>query len=714
MLIGTNVFSLGRAGPIGAPFHRGGRALSRCHARLEVPSRSLVALVASTALLAVGILAPAAVAGSRPDLVQVAVSPTPSSVSAGARVTVRDTVRNRGRKAARPFVTGYYLSIDARKGSGDVRLGARNVKRLKSGKTSGGSTLLTVPPTLSPGGYSLLACADDAGKVKERKERNNCRGSELDVRAAGGPAAGPAGDGGAGSAGDSGGSSGGGAGGDSPGPGGGPQGPLSVTPQLATGRAVTQTIGRWGGTISATGADGTSFTLDIPEDALLGAEAITMTPVERIDGMPFSGGLGAAVQLEPDGLRLARPATLTIEPTRSLSPTELTPFAYRDDGQEFHMYPLVRDPTRVAFSLLHFSGYGTGSGTEEERATQMDNQPTAPEDARNQKLGDALRDERECQLAGSSCKSADELTELARAALAAEYPSVVATLDAAATDDTRLEEGIGGAFGWIRSTQLYGLEDEFSGESAALNGKIWTAVKAAYERAYERCKQFDAAAPMRMLALLRLQQLLGRSELDSSKVDRCLSFKFSFQSDLTLTNSETGMRQSASVTLSNIDIKPFWLHGPGGSCANNDPCGEGSAPIGNWEFVPSSTETQTYALLEGSLFAKALVSRPDAPNLREGSNIGPPALKVYLLMPIPNEAVEATDAHGNKRGWSMNVFVDLLVRAHADEGARQTSSYGYFESVVSNGSRTYNRTLQLGTDVRLVESTTITVSPAPQ
>src|SRR3712207_8293751 len=47
----------------------------------------------------------------------------------------------------------------------------------------------------------------------------------------------------------------------------------------------------------------------------------------------------------------------------------------------------------------------------------------------------------------------------------------------------------------------------------------------------------------------------------------------------------------------------------------------------------SSDSTRTYTLIEGTFQAKVSIQLPVAPNLREGSNIGPPALKVRITMP---------------------------------------------------------------------------------
>ena len=94
--------------------------------------------------------------------------------------------------------------------------------------------------------------------------------------------------------------------------------PKGVSVTLDNAKAATAVIPVTGGTLSATGADGSVFTLTIPDKALGGDEKVTMTPLIAVNGLPFSGGLVAGVQLEPDGLELFQMATLTIKPAKDV------------------------------------------------------------------------------------------------------------------------------------------------------------------------------------------------------------------------------------------------------------------------------------------------------------------------------------------------------------------------------------------------------------
>jgi hypothetical protein len=149
-------------------------------------------------------------------------------------------------------------------------------------------------------------------------------------------------------------------------------------------------IGTAGGEISVTGSNGVTYTLTIPPGALDYDTTITLKPVSSIPDLPLSGGLTAAVFIEPATLVFKDPATLKMtlpadfpEPTAPLA----LAFAFEEDGQEFHLYPfdtaggvsghaphvaslfpawhtfgLLADIARLQFA----GGYGQGRGTTED------------------------------------------------------------------------------------------------------------------------------------------------------------------------------------------------------------------------------------------------------------------------------------------------------------------------------------------------------------
>jgi len=125
-------------------------------------------------------------------------------------------------------------------------------------------------------------------------------------------------------------------------------------------------IGPAGGTVSATGADGTGYRLVIPALAVRDPTAITMSPVASVDGLELSGGLAGAVVLGPTGLKLDEPATLTITSSKPAPAGErLVGFDVADDGTT-QLIPNAAGDASVSVLVFHFSSPGAGWGTSED------------------------------------------------------------------------------------------------------------------------------------------------------------------------------------------------------------------------------------------------------------------------------------------------------------------------------------------------------------
>jgi hypothetical protein len=179
---------------------------------------------------------------------------------------------------------------------------------------------------------------------------------------------------------------------------GGPGNPVTVTPVLDSAHMGTKLfVAGLAGTLSTTGADGTVFTLAIPANALLGNELITMTPVSSLAGAPVSGGLLAAVQLEPDGLQFLAPATLTIQPPSDIPIDQQIGLSYEAGGQDLAQAPLANSNT-ITFNVIHFTGYEVGKGSLI--------QPLAPASTLAQlqnEVAQLLQQTRNCAVTGSGC-----------------------------------------------------------------------------------------------------------------------------------------------------------------------------------------------------------------------------------------------------------------------------------------------------------------------
>ena len=117
-----------------------------------------------------------------PDLVETSVTGPPTVIAPGMSFSASDITKNSGSVPALSSSVRYYLSADQLRNASDIRLtGSRAVSGLEPGAVSTGSKTVTVPDDTTPGTYRLLACADDALRITESSEINNCRPSDATV-----------------------------------------------------------------------------------------------------------------------------------------------------------------------------------------------------------------------------------------------------------------------------------------------------------------------------------------------------------------------------------------------------------------------------------------------------------------------------------------------------------------------------------------------------
>lgn len=138
--------------------------------------------------------------------------------------------------------------------------------------------------------------------------------------------------------------------------------PVRVGLTIDESHAASAEIPVEGGTLTATGADGTRFTLTVPPGALLEPTNITMTPIASMEGLPTSGGLAAAVEFQPDGLTFYDVATLTIDLAESVPLEQQIPIGV--SGAENNLELAFADVQSGSFrlQLLHFSSAGVAKG----------------------------------------------------------------------------------------------------------------------------------------------------------------------------------------------------------------------------------------------------------------------------------------------------------------------------------------------------------------
>jgi hypothetical protein len=142
--------------------------------RMLVAGSSLTMLVA---VLGVTLVGPANSASIRPDLAVSDLAELPQAVAAGASFRQTFTVANQGNRSAKKrTTTRFFLDRDPRNSGGRTRIGNAIAP---AGIPGHGEVdqrrTLRVPAGQASGRHFLVACVDFTKRLREAREKNNCR-----------------------------------------------------------------------------------------------------------------------------------------------------------------------------------------------------------------------------------------------------------------------------------------------------------------------------------------------------------------------------------------------------------------------------------------------------------------------------------------------------------------------------------------------------------
>jgi len=328
------------------------------------------------------------------------------------------------------------------------------------------------------------------------------------------------------------------------------RGGYAVTPTRDPGRAVSADLDIIGGSVTATGADGTVFTLQLPPDALPAPETVTLVPVSRLDHFPFSEGLVAGVEIEPEGLDLMVPATLTIRPNSSPPVDRTLPYSYGRGGEDFILYPRDVDTSSLRLPLVRFAGYGVGQGDPTEAASQVERVPSGPLAPYLQRYAQAVL----LRVRGliSQAELAERLAQIHRDAVDERIRPLFTPVGGSPVFERKVEmcrlgdwdfrTGIRVGMEIERQREMMGNATD---EQAALDPFIEN-IKVCIQEAFDRCvTNKDPYEVLLILQFTRQLQLLGLDDellttyTEGSFVERCLRFELDFESKVLLeTNFE--------------------------------------------------------------------------------------------------------------------------------------------------------------------------------
>ena len=299
-------------------------------------------------------------------------------------------------------------------------------------------------------------------------------------------------------------------------------------------RAVSKEIDAAGGTITANGADRTVYTLVVPANSIFFPTEITMTPLDHIDGFPFSGGLKGGVQLEPEGLILFQGATLSIAPPTPIPQAELAPFSYEATGANFILYPVIPNVPGVQLAISHFSGYGAGSGSPADIANQAGTTPSGPFAPYAQQAAEIQE-----EFFSNRISDADAKAQIRQLFIDALNQVVLPTLQAVQNcDPDAINAAVRLTIDWGRTAGFFLDDNTYANLQQSALMEIKRIALDCIDQAFEKCvSQNDTGQVRLILAIARTLELLGLvSDAEYAqifdKVERCLRFEVDFDSSI--------------------------------------------------------------------------------------------------------------------------------------------------------------------------------------
>lgn len=362
--------------------------------------------------------------------------------------------------------------------------------------------------------------------------------------------------------------------------------PVDVAVVLETDNTVEALIPVEGGTITATGADGTVYMLEIPADALLVETMIGLTPVSSISGMPFGGEQTYAVQFSPEGLFLQNFAILTITPVAEIPIDQQIFFGYLKDGKDLILAAPVIDSSEIKINVLHFSGNGVTNGAMADAGSLGGNTERRMSSALAEKLGA----ERARQLLGNEGEPLD-LGEAFNEAWKEYEEQVIKPRIAAAGDNCEAGElAIQTVLSHERDRQLLGASD---GEGLSKFEDLYNKVaRVCILEEFEACVEHHRIWLILPLydSLLRQNAILpmysqGTLNEALDLTIKCLTFRLKFESTATVDDGEGGGYESSvtSELILRYDPKAGFILGAVAPLVNTEfeffsPCGGTSIP----------------------------------------------------------------------------------------------------------------------------------------
>lgn len=335
-------------------------------------------------------------------------------------------------------------------------------------------------------------------------------------------------------------------------------------------KTASEKIGKSGGSLTLTGTDGSTFTLDVPTNALDSETTITMTAVKTIDGTSMDKNTPVAVQLEPSGLFFNQFATLTITPAIEIPIKEQIIFGYEGEGKDYHLALIDPKSKEIKIKLMQFSGAGVGIGSDKAWAANLSIQASTASTRLSQKLAEASNEIRQRVLLGDAAAESEWAPKMKSILDQYEDQVVLKGMVAADLDCKHGWQALHDLIFLERSRQLFGLES--SPRFADDNLKLLKIIK--------ECKKAYTASGggMGMVVSGRVEDISRSFTLDGKFPGGTATFNYSPESEkdglVTYMGSGGGATISGNgkYTVSGTEGEPLTLNVTLTGCANVGGC----------------------------------------------------------------------------------------------------------------------------------------------
>jgi len=312
-----------------------------------------------------------------------------------------------------------------------------------------------------------------------------------------------------------------------------PPNPVNLGVVLGPEKATQKMIAKDGGTLTLTTSQGDRFELTIPPHSLLQDTEITIQQITSLQHSLFStSSQTSSVELLPDGIQLAVPATLVFKPKNAFPIQALTAFSAKAGGADAHLALLLdwKNQNEIKLGLLHFSNY------------TISNDPNAEEIIAN-----GLSQMEEIRIASwlgreilKAKKSGGDLQDILDKAFQQGFDHVVAPSIQAVNSCASGISALDHYTNWNRQVQLMG-GNEGKYTPADFGNGMQTLLTKIGDQCFELAKKacYDDHQPIAVmnyaLQFSRMGQLMGSQDLVDKYTDlatKCSKFKFFMESEI--------------------------------------------------------------------------------------------------------------------------------------------------------------------------------------